>query len=123
MKSKGFLRYGRSKRLVVEVDEELARYYRSLIPKHISYNIPLHPPHITVIRGKYEAPKDMKRWGAREGELIEFEYDHYVQIGKLYIWLSVECKTLEEIRAELGLDACFDKFKWFHITLANMKNI
>lgn len=63
----------------------------------------------------------MERWGEREGEVIEFKYDPEINIGQTYIWLSVHCKKLELIREELGLDACFDKFKWFHITIANMK--
>jgi len=121
MKSKGIIRYHEGDKLVVDIDPELARYYRSWIPKSISFNIPLHPPHITVIRGAYESPKDKSKWGLREGEEIEFEYDNFIQIGKVYIWLSVQCKRLEQIRNELGLDRCFDKFKGFHITIANMK--
>ena len=121
IKSEGILRYGKTSRLVVDVDKDLAKYYRTFIPKHISFNVPMHSPHITVIRTGHEKPLDMERWGEREGEVIEFKYDPEINIGQTYIWLSVHCKKLELIREELGLDACFDKFKWFHITIANMK--
>lgn len=121
MKAKGILRYNEGDRLVVDIDVGLAEYYRSFIPNSISFNIPMYPPHITVVRGRYESPPDRTHWGTREGEEIEFEYENDIQIGRLYIWLPVQCKELEEIRYSLGLDRCFDKFKGFHITIANMK--
>jgi len=123
MESKGILRYGKTKRLAVEVDEGLAEYYRSFIPKSISYNVPMHSPHITVVRGGHETPKNVDKWGLHEGEEIVFQYDPYIHVGETYIWLAVDCKRLEEIRDELGLDGCFDKVKWFHVTIANMKKI
>lgn len=122
-KSTGILEYHGERRLVVAVDEGLVKYYRSGIAKNISFNIPMYAPHITVVRGRYETPKDRSAWGAYEGEKIEFEYEHDIKSGPLYIWLSVQSKRIEEIREELGLDKCFDKFKGFHITIANMKGL
>jgi len=123
MKSKGILKYYEGNKLVVEIDEELARYYRYWIPKYISFNKPMHLPHVTVVRGAYETPTDKSKWGSREGEEIEFEYENDIKIGRVYIWLPVQSKKLEEIRKELGLDRCFDKFKGFHITIANTKKL
>jgi len=36
---KGILKYGYDYRLVIDVCPELARFYRSFIPKHIRYHI------------------------------------------------------------------------------------
>jgi hypothetical protein len=123
MKSKGILRYKGtdSNWVVLDIDNEIARYYRTHIPKHIRFNIPKYEPHITVINGKYESLTQMGAWGRHEGEEIEFEYDNEIKFGEPYIWLEVRSKRFEEIRTELGVGDFFDKTKWFHITIANTK--
>ena len=123
MKSFGTLRYGDSNWLVVDVDSELARYYRSFIPKNCLFNVPLHSPHITVVNGRFEVPVKSDKWKLYEGETIEFDYNTQIYVDELYMWLHVDCKRLEEIRTELGLTECFDNDKGFHITIANMKGV
>lgn len=117
----GKLRYGRGNRLVADVHPELTRFYRSFIPKHIKYNIPRYYPHVTIVRGKYETPPDMSVWGKYHGKMVRFEYSPEIQIGRTYIWLPVRSEEIKEIRHGLGLDDCFDKFKGYHITIANRK--
>lgn len=120
--STGKLNYGKGWRLALDVDPGIGAYYRSLIPKHIKWNIPRYYPHITVVRDKYETPPKPEKWMAYQGHKIRFEYDPYIHIDDTYIWLSCFCKKLEEIRLELGLNRCRDRFKWFHLTIANRKN-
>jgi hypothetical protein len=117
----GVLHYGSTSRLSLDVDYELVRYYRTFIPPSVSYNIPMHPPHVTVVRTGMEKPVVRAKWGAYEGERVRFQYNPYIHFGRLYIWLRVECKRLEEIRLELGLNRCRDRYKWFHITIGNLK--
>ena len=123
LKSTGILKYKSNNWLIVDVDPDLAKYYRVWIPKNVRHNAPMYAPHITVINGKHETPKNLSSWGDREGEEIEFEYDNEIRSDETYIWLRVESRVLEEIRIELGLDKCFDKDKFFHITIANTKGV
>jgi len=123
IKIQGRLQYGNGYRLACNVDPELTRLYRSFIPKHIAWNIPRYYPHATVVRGKYETPPKKEYWNKYAGEIVEFEYDPYINIDNTYIWLNAFSKRFEEIRLELGLDNCFNRFKWFHITIANTKGL
>ncbi|KKM24864.1 hypothetical protein LCGC14_1600840 [marine sediment metagenome] len=49
-------------RLVVRVDEDLAAFYRMLIPPSVPVNKPRWPAHITVVR----AVKEMPTMGQRD---------------------------------------------------------
>lgn len=124
--SKGPLRYNSNYKLIVEVDQDLSDYYRSLIPKWLPVQQQRWPAHISVIRK--EIPLNLDYWGKYEGEEVEFYYDPIIQYGTVYYWLNVFCKRLEEIRVELGLPIsseytrppdCFEKV--FHMTLGNKK--
>lgn len=131
-KSTGILRYGGNHSLRVVTDQQLADYYRSMIPKTISTNRPRWPAHITVVREingmEVDKPTDFTAWGRYEGEEVEFYYDNYVHSGKVYYWLNCFCQRLEEIRLELGLK-CHSRYtrppegfrKCFHMTIANLK--
>lgn len=134
--SSGILRYSDNPyRLVVEVDQELVSYYRSLIPKYLCVSSSRYPAHITVVRPEKESPKNLELWKKYEGEELDFLYEPIVVHGKNYYWLRVLSKRLEEIRAELGLglersktltDASYELppepyLKFFHTTIANCK--
>lgn len=135
-KASGVLRYsGSPYRLVVEIDQALGDYYRSLMPKYLNAKPQRYSTHITVVRPEKEVPVNMSAWGKYEGEQVEFLYESDVIHGKTYYWLRVLCKRLEEIRVELGLglersktpsDASYSEppegyAKFFHITIANNK--
>ena len=115
------------RRVVVEVDPEIARYYRSLIPKSIKWQVPLYTPHITVVRTGLEGIYDKSLWGHCNGEVIRFNYDPYICIGNKYIWLDAHSSRLTEIRGDLGLPRkriphpLGTGVPCFHITIANMK--
>lgn len=128
--SSGVLRYSISGgyKLVVEIQDDLAIYYRSLIPKYLNVNKTRYSPHITVVRSYKEIPKNLEYWGKYEGEVIEFFYEPIIRQGKVYFWLNILCKRLEEIRQELGLEVTsiytrppegFEKY--FHMTIGNTK--
>jgi hypothetical protein len=112
-------------RAVVEIDPEIANYYRSLIPKHITFKKPLHPAHISVVRKAI--PENMEFWGKYEGEIITFEYDPYICFSEKYCWLRCYSTRLEDIREELGLPRHSpvtrppDETPCFHTTIANFK--
>lgn len=112
-------------KLIVSVDEELARFYRHLIPKYYKCQQQRWSPHITVLR--HTVPPNMAYWKKYENSSIEFRYDPYVQSDQRYWWLNVECPRLTEIRRELGLQPWDTLNKppngeeWFHITLGNAK--
>ena len=115
-------------RIVLDVDEELAAYYRSLIPPWMRVNKPRYLPHITVVRIHKETPNDLAAWGKHAGEAVEFLYEPHVYYDSLYYWLNIWCVRLEEIREELGMSVTSpytvppDGFhKCFHCTIANKK--
>jgi len=128
--STGKLRYGRGEsggfKLIVEVDPEIVRYYRSLIPPWIKTNPQMYAPHISVVRR--EIPASMENWGRYDGENLTFTYSNFVYNGEVYYWLNAYSTRLEEIRLELGLPVSTqytrppgDFVKAFHITLGNLK--
>ena len=128
-KSKGQLVYSNLPhfRLAVEIDAEIARYYRSLIPKSVSVSIPAYNPHISVVRK--EVVPNASFWQKYQNEIIEFEYDPYIQFGTVYCWLDVYCLRLEDIREELGMHRLSDitcppdKRPCFHTTIGNFKHL
>lgn len=127
-KSKGILEYSENWRLVVRVEQDLADYYRSLIPKWMDVQRPRWPAHITVVRQEFETPVHKNHWWKYNNKPIDFLYEPKIHQGELYYWLNVYCVELENIREELGLPyrsrytqppKGFKKF--FHCTIANKK--
>lgn len=127
--SKGTLRYekrGDAYKLIVEVDQGISDYYRSLIPKWIAVQPQMYPAHVSVVRK--ETPINVEYWGRYEGEEIAFVYENIVRSGKVYFWLNVFCKRLEVVRLELGLPVRSEYTippegftKCFHCTIGNQK--
>ena len=107
-------------KVIVEVDPELGRFYRSLIPKAKGVHGTRYPPHITVVR-KEEFVKSSSSFE------VQFEYSTDIKNDHVYWWLPVQCRELNEFRVSLGLS------KWselcrppdgtdnFHITIGNTK--
>lgn len=125
--SYGTIRYFKNK-LIVEVDKELAEYYRALVPKAVALNHQRYPPHISVVRNEKPFAEYMKYWGMYDDHQIRFQYSHYVYNDETYYWLNAFSTRLEDIRVELGLQASsiytrppsgFQRC--FHITIGNIK--
>lgn len=128
MKSSGTLIYSENPyKLIVDVDNEIGRYYRSLIPPTHRVQKPLYNSHISTVRN--EMPVNLSVWGKYQNQTIEFEYEPFVYNGELYYWLNVYCQELEDIRLELGLQNTSPFTRSpngkhrFHITIANLKHI
>jgi len=130
-KSTGILLYGASQKLVLDVDQELVRYYLKLIPRALDVVRGRWGAHVTIVRtgSPFDKPTNTEVWGKYEGEEIDFFYENIVHKGNSYYWLNVFCVRLEEIRSELGLSIESrytvppDGFtKCFHITLGNTKH-
>ncbi len=112
--------------LRVEVDPEIVRYYRSLIPRSIKTNPQAYSPHISVVRK--EIVPNMTAWRKYEGKEIVFFYSNIICFGDVYVWLNVFCSELEDIREELGLSRSSEitrpptGWDWtFHTTIGNFK--
>lgn len=129
-KSVGTLHYDRTRnggyKLVLMVDQEISNYYRALIPKWIYTQPQMYPAHVSVVRK--EVPINLDAWGKYEGHKVEFFYSPIIHSGKVYYWLNVFCKRLEEIRIELGLPVSSPYtlppegfVKAFHTTIGNTK--
>jgi hypothetical protein len=108
---------------VVNVDVEIARYYRYLVKKALNIDTYLaHPAHISVIRGERPSDSKMHLWRKYHGERIHFRYDYYVrQSGDTtgndrpdcYWFVNIECQKLIAIREEFGFPASFQS----HLTV------
>lgn len=130
-RSSGPLRYslqeGYGYRLVVEVDPGIHRLARWLMPKHVRANVPMYPPHISVVRK--QVPTKLEAWGRHEGRMIEFEYSCWLYNDETYWWLRVWSPELEQVRVELGLrphshwTVAPDGVRCFHTTVANTKRV
>lgn len=127
-KSVGSLVYSENPyKLIVSVDDEIARYYRSFIPKYYKVQKPLYPAHISTVRN--EQPLNLSVWGKYHNQPIEFDYENYIYNGEVYYWLNVYSDGLEEIRIELGLPNTSqytrspDNRHRFHCTIGNVKHL
>lgn len=108
-------------KLIALTDQQIVKYYRSLIPKHIRSNGLRYPAHVSVVR-KYR-DVNMEYWGKHEGVEISFEYSNEVGIDETYLWLPVRSYDLTCVRRQLGLP---DRPEWtnaFHITVGNFKDV
>lgn len=121
----GTLRYTDEPKLNVEVDPEIVRLARALVPKAVRLNRSKYAPHITVIRN--EAVPNMALWGQHEGAFVEFEYEPAVHNDDTYYWLRAFSPRLVQLRLELGLfessewSRAPDGFESFHVTIGNQK--
>lgn len=115
----------------VEVDTEIVRYFRAMIPKWIKTNPQKYSPHISVIR-KEKEPVNIDVWNKflQREEMVGFEYENKVNFGTVYCWFNCFSKRLEEIRLEMGLPVSTQYtrppeftncIKTFHCTIGNFK--
>jgi len=120
--STGILKFSKDNRVVLEISHDIARYYRSFIPKTITWFAPKYRPHITIIRGKYESIQDLSKFGYSNGDRLEFEYSPYIEITPVYIWINAYSKEISKIRDLCGLKQYPFIFNSYHVTIANRKD-
>lgn len=120
--STGTVFYGPGIRAVVEIDEGIINFYRSLIPKYYTIKPQKYKAHITIVRLNIEKPTNMEPWGKYEGEKIKFSYSPRIKNDLTYFWLDSYSEDIERIREELGLPKYRVDRQEYHITIANLKN-
>lgn len=114
-------------KLIVDVDNEIGNYYRSLIPKYLQVRKPMYSSHISIVRN--EVPSNLNMWGKYQGTQVSFEYEPFIYSGELYYWLNAYSSILEDVRIELGLSNLSEYTKSpdgkhkFHITIGNLKHL
>ena len=120
--SSGILRYlvdpSVGHKVVIDVDQELVAYYRSLVPPWVDIAPQKFPSHISVVR--WQKP-NLTAWGRHEGESVGFGYDGSIEYDETYWGLPVHCPRASEIRVELGLEALAPWRNHFHVTIGNCK--
>ena len=123
----GKIEYGEQSKVVAWVDEELSRYYRSLIPKTKCVQPQMYPAHITVVRSyPIEIVLNWTAWGKYKGKTITFDYNGKILYEYPYYYLEAWSQELNDIRIELGLPEFrilrAKMVNCFHITIANVKD-
>lgn len=114
--SRGVLDYRKSS-LVLNIDQGLVEYYRSLIPRYKGVSCQAHRAHITLIRS-FE-----RCWlcGIISGE-YNFVYSGEILFSFPYYYLRCWGSELNEIRRSWGLGDYRFGYSSFHITLGNVKS-
>ncbi len=123
-KASGKLVYYDSWWLSLKTDDEICRYYKTLINqqnKSLRLNLPKHGAHVTVISGKHEVPPYKEFWRKYQDETVEFLYEPIIHQDREYFWMRVECERFGIIRTELGLPAKIPLPTPWHLTIANLK--
>jgi hypothetical protein len=101
--SVGYLFYDKDYRLVLKVGQDLADYYRALIPKHYRTQRQGWEAHLTIVRPEFDIVNNVSMWKKHEGKIISFIYNPYIEFGRGFFWFNAWSKELEKIREELGL--------------------
>lgn len=126
--SSGILRYTKDHhgyKLVVEIDPEISKLARALLPRAWKVQPQRYVPHVTLVRR--EVPVRLDLWGLHEGETVAFEYDPEIRWDETYFWLDVFGPALIALRVELGLPTSSTKTRppdardCFHTTVGNTK--
>ena len=86
----------------VSVDQQLADYSFSLIPKYYRVVRPRWKAHVTVVRPE-DNPVQLEHWGKYEGETANFVYDPTILYESGFWWFNLWSVEMETIRKELGL--------------------
>lgn len=126
-KTTGIVKYDDCGKVIVVVDNDIANYYRKLIPKYYYVKPQRFSAHITVVRHLYETNLLMVNWKKHEGESIDLEYNNYIEHDGVYFFLNVRSKDIGEIRQGLGLSVLRKNSfgenisDYYHITIGNVK--
>lgn len=112
-------------KLIVDVDQGIADFYRKLVPKARYVQRQGFPAHISVVRKITELNTEV--WGKYENEVVDFLYNPTIDWCTVYYWINAYSARLEQIREELNLPV-YDSVgvpegcrQAFHITIGNLK--
>lgn len=122
------VKYGPGLKAIAIIDQNIASYYRSLIPLYYYAQPQLYQAHITIVRLNKETPANLDLWGKYDGKIINFQYDPTIQYDGKYFFLNAQSKDIGDIREELGMTRFRDDRPFggllrseYHITIANTK--
>ena len=101
------------------IDDEIGKYYRSLLPKALYIQPPKRKTHVSIVR-PFEF-KECKTWDVKKCCAVRVIYYHSVQNDGVYYWLNCTSKSIGQIRLALGLPEFRNKFGTYHITIGNRK--
>lgn len=105
---------------VLDCDEEIGRYYRSLFNWENRAKIKIMAPawgsHISIIAN--EPPSNTDLWLADSGKQFKFSYDPALKSNGEYYWLDVFCEQMLELRERLGLKK--EPFYPLHLTVGRI---
>jgi hypothetical protein len=114
---------------VLNIDQGISDYYRSLIPKSFYVKPQMKKAHITIVRKGKEKVESYESWGKYSGKILTFSYSPIIQSDNTYFWLDSVCSEVGSIRKELGLNEYRDdtyfggvKRNCYHITIGNIKD-
>lgn len=116
--SSGILRYNPNGKVYLEVDTQLVKYYRSLIPKSWNVQGTRYGPHITVVRVDVEYVK--LNWGICDGCKINFQYENIIDCSDNRCWLNCYSDEIVKIRELLGLGKFREGYRRFHMTIGRL---
>lgn len=109
------------------LDDEIARYYRSLLPKALGVCPPMRSAHVSIVRIFEDVPNKAE-WGKHEGSVIGVIYCPSIQTDGIYYWLDCYSDEIGLIRRGLGLstfrniDYRYPIYSSYHTTIGNTKN-
>lgn len=108
---------------VAYTDQEISRYYLSLLPKAWYVRPQMYPTHLTIVRlDKEDVITEQDNWGKRNNEEITFYYLPKVRTDSIYYWLDCYSKDICDIRESLGMARYRTGFDCFHLTIGNTKD-
>jgi hypothetical protein len=106
---------------VLDCDEEIGRYYRSLFnwENRARFQIlrPAWGAHISVISN--EMPPNRDFWQDHEHEEFEFSYEPELMGNGEYWWIRIHCEQMLDLRERLGLKR--EPFYPLHLTIGRIK--
>lgn len=88
--------------VIAGIDQDIADYYLSLIPKYYKVKRTRWFAHATILRPEENAP-DTSSWGKYDGDTAQFVYDPCIFQENGYWWFNLWSKKMETIRLEFGL--------------------
>lgn len=121
----GIIKYYNNWVMAWLVEDDLLKYYRTLLPKAWGVCPPMRPAHVSIVR-LFESVPNRKAWGKYEGQSIVLEYEPGIQSNGLYYWLDTWSDEVGFIRRSLGLSTFrenngYSSFNNYHITIGNVK--
>lgn len=111
----GTLRHLDGNWLILRVDDEIPRYYASVLKRELGVDLNWRAKagaHVSVIRG--ERLQRAEHWGRDEGRRVKLWYTHQVYTNGEHWWLNVVCDELADIRTSYGLPT---NKRFFHLTV------